>query len=416
MTRKISQTAAAGSDARVVVLGGGHAGAALVGLLRQGGHRGEIVLVGAETDPPYHRPPLSKRFACAQLEQAIRPREFYAEQSVTLHLGRRVVTLDRGARAVITDDGDRLGYDVAVLATGARPRPLPAPGRDLADVIGLRTLADARVLRDWVAQRRRLVIIGAGYVGLEVAAVAAAAGVDVTVLEREQRVLGRVASAELSAIMTAAHRASGVDIRVGAVVAELVGADGAVQGVRLESGEVLPAEGVLVGIGAIPRTELAEAAGLVCAGGVVVNEGARTSDPAVLAIGDVTNRPVDGVGRMRLESIPSATEQARQAAATILGATPPEAEIPWFWSDQLDHKLKIAGVVRPGRAVVLRGDPGEGRFALFHHEEGLVRAVETSNSPADFMAGRKLIASGARVELARLVDPAVPLRDVVRGR
>ncbi|GLL09471.1 ferredoxin reductase [Pseudonocardia halophobica] len=405
----------AGPDARVVVVGGGHAGAALVGLLRQGGHRGEIVLVGEEHDHPYHRPPLSKKFACAELEQVIRPREFYAEQGVTLRLGSPIVGLDPAARTVTSAGGDSLEYDVAVLATGARPRPLAVPGAGLAGVVGLRNLADARVLRSWVTEGRRLVIIGAGYVGLEVAAVAAAAGVPVTVLEREERVLNRVASAELSAIMAEAHGAHGVDIRVGALVAELVGSGGAVRGVRLESGETLSAEGVLVGIGAVPRTELAEAAGLECAGGVVVDEGARTSDPAVLAIGDVTVRPVDGVGRMRLESIPSATEQAKQAAAAILGTAPPEAEIPWFWSDQLDRKLKIVGVVRSGRAVVLRGDPTSGRFALFHHEHGLVRAVETSNSPADFMAGKKLITSGAVVEPRRLADPDVPLRDIVHA-
>ncbi|MEU7811937.1 FAD-dependent oxidoreductase [Pseudonocardia sp. NPDC049154] len=417
MTREFpyATTVPAGPDARVVVVGGGHAGAALVALLRQGGHRGEIVLIGDETDPPYQRPPLSKKFAGDEVEQAIRPPEFYAEQGVILRLGERVVALDPAARTVTTAAGETLRYDVAVLATGARPRALLAPGADLTGVVGLRTLADARVLRDWVAQRRRLVIVGAGYVGLEVAAVAAAAGVPVTVLEREERVLNRVASAELSAIMTSAHGAHGVDVRVGALVAELVSSGGAVTGVRLESGETLPAEGVLVGIGAVPRTELAEAAGLECAGGIVVDERARTSDPAMLAIGDVTSRPVDGVGQMRLESIPSATEQAKQAAATILGGAPPEAEIPWFWSDQMDHKLKIAGVVRPGRTVVLRGDPAAGRFALFHLEDGQVRAVETSNSPADFMAGKKLIAAGTFVEPALLADPGVPLRDVVRA-
>lgn len=406
-------TVAAGADARVVVVGGGHGGAALVALLRQGGHRGEIVLVGDELDHPYQRPPLSKKFASGELEQWLRPPEFYAEQGITLRLGERVATLDRESRTLVTDSGERIGYDVAVLATGSRPRPLPTAGAGLGGVGALRTLADARVVRKWLAETRRLVIVGAGYIGLEVAAVAAAAGVPVTVLEREERVLNRVASAELSAIMTAAHRAQGVDIRVGAQVAALSGVEGVVREVGLASGETLPADGVLVGIGALPCSELAEEAGLLCEGGIVVDDGARTNDPAVLAIGDVTSRPVDGVGRMRLESIPSATEQAKQAVSTILGTAPPEPEIPWFWSDQLDLKLKIAGVVRPGRKVVVRGDPATGRFGLFHLEDGRVRAVESSNSPADFMAGKKFIASGVRVEQGRLADPEVSLRDVV---
>ncbi|MCE3551198.1 FAD-dependent oxidoreductase [Pseudonocardia sp. RS11V-5] len=405
---------AAGPEARVVVVGAGHGGAALVALLRQGGHRGEIVLIGDEPEHPYQRPPLSKKFTSGELEQVIRPREFYAEQQVVLQLGERVTGLDAAAQKLTTTSGGTFGYDFLVLATGARPRPLPAPGANLDGVAALRTLADARVLRDWLAERRRLVIVGAGYIGLEVAAVATAAGVPVTVLEREERVLNRVASSELSAILTAAHGARGVDIRVDAQVCALAG-NGAVREVVLGSGGTLPADGVLVGIGAIPNTELAEAAGLACAGGIVVDETARTSDPAVLAIGDATVRPVAGVGRMRLESIPSATEQAKQAAATILGTPPPAPELPWFWSDQLDLKLKIAGVVLPGREVVLRGDPGIGRFALFHLERGQVRAVETANSPAEFMAGKKLIASGVLVDPVRLADPAVPLRDVSTG-
>jgi 3-phenylpropionate/trans-cinnamate dioxygenase ferredoxin reductase component len=402
------------SGARVVVVGGGHGGAALVALLRQGGHTGEIVLVGDEPDHPYQRPPLSKKFTSGELEQPIRPREFYAEQQVTVRCGERVTGLDPAARELTTDAGDTLGYDVLVLATGARPRPLPVPGADLAGVAALRTLADARTVRDWLSERRKLVIVGAGYIGLEVAAVAAAAGVPVTVLEREERVLNRVASVELSVIMTSAHGTHGVDIRVGAVVDGLVG-DGAVSAVALGSGETVPADGVLVGIGAIPNAELAEAAGLECAGGVVVDEAARTSDPAILAIGDVTVRPVDGVGRMRLESIPSATEQARQAVATILGTPPPAPELPWFWSDQLNLKLKIAGVVRPGRQVVLRGDAAAGRFGLFHLEEGRVRAVETANSPADFMAGKRLITAGTVVDPVRLADPAVSLKELAAG-
>lgn len=407
-------SAAVGVDVRVVVVGGGYGGAALVALLRQGGHRGEIVLLGDELDHPYHRPPLSKKFTGGELEQWLRPVEFYAEQKVSLRLGERVAAVDRGRRTVECESGETVAYDALVLATGSRPRPLPVAGADFPEVVSLRTLDHARELRKWVAEERRLVIVGAGYIGLEVAAVAVAGGSPVTVLEREQRVLGRVASEELSSIVHQAHRAHGVDIRTGVEVSELAGPDGTLDEVVLGSGERLLADGVLVGIGATPCLELALEAGLDCDGGLLVDGGARTSDPAVFGIGDVTSRAVPGVeGRMRLESIPSATEQAKQAVASILGRPAPEPEIPWFWSDQLNLKLKIAGVVRPGPRVVPRGDPGSGRFALFHLEDDRVTAVETSNSPAEFMAGKKFIATGVRVDPTRLADTAVALRDVV---
>ncbi len=407
-------TGAAGAAARVVVVGGGHGGAALVALLRQGGHRGEILLLSEELDYPYQRPPLSKKFADGELEHWIRPPEFYREQGIALRLGERVAAIDRDGRSVRCASGASYAYDILVLATGSRPRPLPIPGADLDGVTALRTLTDARALHKWLAEKRKLVIVGGGYIGLEVAAVAGAHGVDVTVLEREERVLARVASTQLSAILADAHRAHGITVVTGARVAALGGRDGRVREVVLDGGATLPAEAVLVGIGASPCDELAAAAGLVCDGGVVVEAAARTSDPAILAIGDMTRRPVPGEpGLLRLESIPSATDQAKQAAATILGTAAPRPEVPWFWSDQLDLKLKIAGVVRPGREVVQRGEPAAGGFALFHLQDGRLTAVESANSPAEFMAGKKYIASNARLDPAKLADPAVRLRDVL---
>ncbi|AEH09449.1 MULTISPECIES: NAD(P)/FAD-dependent oxidoreductase [Protofrankia] len=399
---------------RVVVVGGGHAGGTLVGLLRQAGFAGEIVLFGQETDLPYHRPPLSKKFIDGDLEHWLREPEFYQEQDISVRLGESVESVDPAARRVHTSGAQALDYDVLVLATGAEPRWLPTPGSDLAGVLTLRTLADARVLRKAVISGSRIAIIGGGYVGLEVAAVARANGVEVTVIEREERVLARVASTQLSEIMQAYHRERGTTIITGAQVVSLSGEDGRVRDVLLGDGTRVPCDIALVGIGAVPRDELAAAAGLVVDQGILVDDQAHTSDPAIFAIGDVTRRPLPGIdGLLRLESIPSAVEQAKQAAAAIVGAAPPHAEVPWFWSDQFDLKLKIAGVVSAPPGTVLRGDPASGRFALFHHTDGRVTAVESANAAGDFMAGKKLIAGGERVDPVRLADPAVPLRNAV---
>jgi len=399
---------------RVVVVGGGHAGATLAALLRQGRHRGEIVVIGDEVDLPYQRPPLSKKLVEGELEQWLRPAPFYAEQGITLRLGERVSWIDLAGRRVGTRDRDLCAYDVLVLATGAAPRALPVPGSDLGGVVTLRTLDDARTLRKHLTQDRRVVIIGGGYIGMEVAAAARASGIDVTIVEREHRVLARVASPELSGILASYHRERGTTIITGAEVRRLKGGAGQVRAVVLSDGTELPCDVVVVGVGAVPRDELAVAARLECARGIVVDDRGRTSDPAVFAIGDVTRRPVTGVdGLMRLESIQSVAEQARRASAVILGQEPPAAEVPWFWSDQFDMKLKIGGVVTAGREVVRRGDTSSGHFALFHHDNGVVAAVETANAPADFMAGKSLIASRRPIDPSRLADVGLPLRAAI---
>lgn len=404
----------ASDDRRVVIVGGGHAGGTLAGLLRQGGFIGEVILIGDEPDPPYHRPPLSKSFDEDGLEQWLRDFAFYEEQNIDLHLDEEVVSINRDPRRVVCASGRVVDYDVLVLATGAAPRSIPVPGSELEGVLGLRTLADARQLRAAVAQDGGVVVIGGGYVGLEVAATVRAQGGEATVVERESRILARVASTALSEILTEHHRRNGTSIRTGAQVTELAEKHGKVRGVVLSDGTEIPCGSVLVGIGAVPRERLAEDAGLACDGGIVVDSLARTSDPTILAIGDVTRRPLPGRSEpVRLESIPSAVEQAKQAAAGILGEREPAPEVPWFWSDQFDLKLKIAGV--PGRqaSAVCRGDTGSGKFALFHHEGGVVSCVESANAAAEFMMGRKLIAKGSRVDPARLEDPDTPLRNAV---
>ncbi|WP_254205135.1 FAD-dependent oxidoreductase [Nocardia alni] len=401
----------------VVIVGAGQAGATLAGLLRQQKFTGRVVLCGAESVPPYHRPPLSKKYDGEDYVQWLRPESFYADNDIELRLADPVVRIDRAARTASTRSGLDLAYDTLVLATGADPRALPIPGADLSGVMALRTLDDAARLRTAVLAGARLAIVGAGYVGLEVAAAARARGREVTVIEREDRILARVASPELSRILTDGHRARGTRILTGAAVEELLGDDGRVRGVRLADGRDIDCDTVIVGIGAVPQDGLARAAGLECVAGIVVDGAARTSDPHILAIGDVTHRLHDRLGALvRLESIPSATEQAAQAAAVITGAPIPPHEVPWFWSDQFDLKMKMAGVLTPGTEAVLRGDPGGGSCSLFHLDaDGVPRTVETINAAADFMAGRKFVGNRTPLNRAALADIGTPLREVARS-
>ncbi|WP_213575978.1 FAD-dependent oxidoreductase [Rhodococcus sp. USK13] len=399
----------------VVIVGAGHAGGTLAGMLRQQKFDGRIVLCGDETHPPYHRPPLSKKYADDGFVQWLKPEAFYADNAIETLLGDSVVGIDRDARTATTASGTVLEYTTLVLATGAAPRTLTLPGSDLEGVLSLRTLADATLLRDAVHTGSALAIIGGGYVGLEVAASARARGCDVTVIEREDRVLARVASPELSSVLTQFHRDRGTRIITGAEVREISGTDGRVEGVALGDGTEIPCDMVLVGVGAIPNDALARESGIECLAGIVVDGSARTSDPHVLAIGDVTYRLHDTLGKMvRLESIPSAVEQAKQAAAVIMGGPMPPHEVPWFWSDQFDLKMKMAGMVGPDTRAVLRGNPSESSFALFHlNTDGIPVAVETVNAAAEFMAGKKFIGNRTKIDPAALADPVISLREAV---
>jgi 3-phenylpropionate/trans-cinnamate dioxygenase ferredoxin reductase subunit len=407
-----------GRDTRIVVVGAGHAGGIFAALVRQAGFAGEVVVVGDEPDPPYHRPPLSKEFGGdGAIEKWLREPGFYADQDVTLRLDEAVSGIDRAAGTVTTTAGRSVAYDHLVLATGAAARRLTVPGADLDGVGVLRTLGDCRELRRRVGEGASLAVVGGGYVGLEVAAAARARGNRVVVVEREDRVLARVASPTLSAFAEGYHTARGTTVLTGCALNAFAGADGRLRAVVVRGGDgverEVAAEAAVVGVGAVPRDELARQAGLTCDNGVVVDDGARTDDPRILAIGDVTNRPLPGLdGRLRLESIPSAVEQARQAVATIMGMSPPEPEVPWFWSDQFELKIKIAGVLRGPYDTVRRGEADSGRFALYHHRDGLAVAVETVNSPADFMAGRRMLAAGKPVDPDRLADPSVSLREL----
>ncbi|RYF97645.1 MAG: ferredoxin reductase, partial [Caulobacteraceae bacterium] len=337
----------------------------------------------------------------------------YEENDCRLILGSTATALNRGARQVTLSNGATLDYDYLVLATGARARMLPIPGADLNGVLALRTAADAETLKSALGPGKRLAIVGGGYVGLEVAASARALGADAVILEREPRVLARVACEALSSFFTDYHRARGVSFELSAGVDAFEGVNGQVTGVRLSDGRVLPCDAVIVGIGAIPNDEMAQAAGLECVNGVVVDLEARTADPAIFAIGDVTHRPLPHYDRMfRLESVPNALEQAKQVACAIVGRAGPTPEVPWFWSDQYDLKLQIAGISFDADRILLRGDPATAKFAVFHLQGDIVRAVEAVNAPPEFMMGRKLIENRTRVNIDKLADATISMKEV----
>jgi 3-phenylpropionate/trans-cinnamate dioxygenase ferredoxin reductase subunit len=403
---------------RIIIAGAGHAGGSAAAFLRQYGWKGEIVLVGEEPLPPYQRPPLSKAWLKGEAKAenlALRPPHFYEKQAITLRLGTRVTGIDRAARQVRLGDGSTLDYTALILATGAHARPLTVPGHDLPGVLALRNAADADALQAALRPGQRLVIIGGGYIGLEVAASARALGADVTVIEREARVLARVAGPELSGFLAAAHAAHGVRIVCDAGVAEILAQDGRAAGVRLTDGAAIAADAVLVGVGALPNEVLAHAAGLPCHNGILVDMEARTEDAAIFAIGDCTCRPLPHYDhrRHRLESVPNAIEQAKQAAAAICGRPGPVPEIPWFWSDQYDLRLQMAGLAFDTAVSVVRGDPRAGSFCVFHLDvHDRVLALEAVNAPADFMAGRQLVAKGARIAPGALGDSGIDLKSL----
>ncbi len=414
----MQQQTAPGSS-RIAILGAGHAGAGAAAFLRQFGWAGDILLLGEEPVAPYHRPPLSKAWLKGEATAeslALRPPGFWAAQRIEFRPGTRAEVLDLAARRLHLADGTALAWDRLILATGARPRRLAIPGADLPNVMVLRSAADADRLKAALGPGRRLAVVGAGWIGLEVAASALALGATVTVLEAAPRVLSRVASPTLSAFVAEVHQARGVDLRLGAGVEAIeAGPDGSAAAVLLADGTRIPCDAVLVGVGAVPEDALARQAGFAApAGGIAVDARARTVAEGVHAIGDCTIRPLPGGATGRLESVPSATEQARQAAADLCGKPPPPSEVPWFWSDQYDLRLQAAGLPQGAAASVLRGDPAEGRFALFHLDPaGAVQAVEAVNAAPEFMAGKRLVGAGRPVRPERLADPGLALTEAL---
>jgi 3-phenylpropionate/trans-cinnamate dioxygenase ferredoxin reductase subunit len=407
------------SEPGVVIVGAGHAGGTAAAMLRQYGYEGAITIVGDEPIAPYQRPPLSKAWLKGEADAEalmLRPLSFYTEHGVELILGVRVTSLDRAAKAVGLADGKILAYDKLILATGSRARPLPVPGADLKGVLFLRSAADAEVLKAALGPGKRLVVVGGGYIGLEAAASGRVLGADVVVLEREDRILARVAGGVLPKFFQTYHEAKGVRFELEVTIEAFVGEGETLTGVRLADGRVFPCDEALVGIGNIPNDQLARQAGLESADGIVVDAAARTADPDIFAIGDVTHRPLPLYDRMfRLESVANALEQARQVAAVIVGRPEPPHEVTWNWSDQYDVKLQMAGIAFDADDLIVRGDPTAAKFAVFHLRGSVIRAVEAVNAPAEFMAGRQLIGSQKPVDRAKLADPAVSMKEVAAG-
>ncbi|MCA6285179.1 FAD-dependent oxidoreductase [Phenylobacterium sp.] len=403
-------------DAHVVIVGAGHAGGTLAALLRQYGHAGPVTLVGEEPIPPYQRPPLSKAWLKGEADAeslALKPLEFYAENRIDFRPSVRAERINRQRKVLALSDGTELAYDFLVLATGARPIRLPIPGADLEGILELRTAADAEALKGALGPGRTMAVVGGGYIGLEAAASARALGAEAVVLEREPRILARVAGEVLSSFFRTLHEGHGVRFLTGASVTGFRGEGGKVTGVELADGRVIACDLALVGVGAVPNQELAQDAGLAVNRGVVVDLEARTSDPSIFAIGDVTLRPMPIYGRdFRMESVPNALEQAKQAACAITGRPAPAGETPWQWSDQYDIKLQIAGYNFDSDQTLVRGDPASGRFAIFHLQGDKVQAVEAINSPPEFMMGRQLIGSRRPVDKQRLADPSISMKEV----
>ena len=400
-------------------MGGGQAAVQAIDTLRRKGFAGQIVLIGDEPWLPYQRPPLSKKYLAGALERErllLRPAQFYESHSIETRLGRRVEEIARTEQRLRLDDGSKIAYDALLIATGSRPRPLAAPGVELDGVHFLRTIADVERIRAGWASGRRLVIVGGGYIGLEVAAIARECGLEVTLLEMTDRVMSRVVCPQISAFYEAEHARHGVRILCNSRVRALAPVPGSsrVRAVLTDDGEEHAADSVVVGCGVLPADEIAIASGLACDNGLLVDEHCRTSDPVICAAGDCTNHPSPRYGRrLRLESVDNAFEQGASAALNMLGLETVHDKVPWFWSDQYDLKLIIIGLGQGYDTVVMRGDPANHVFSACYLRGGELIAVDTVNSPKDQMAARKLVAARARPNPDRLADATVPLRDTV---
>lgn len=411
------------SAAGIVVAGAGQAGFQLAASLREGGFKDPITLVGDETVLPYQRPPLSKAYLSGKTDKEglfLRPHGFFAEHAITHRPGLRAVAIDRAARRLQLSDGASLPFDHLVLATGARNRPLPAPGAALKGVRQLRGLADADALKATIGTARAIVVVGAGFIGLEFAAVAAARGLPVTVIEAAERPMARAISSEMGRFFRSAHEAMGVRFAFEATVTAILGRDGHAAGVALADGRELAADLVLVGIGVLPNRELAAEAGLPSEGGVEVDAFLSTPDAAISAIGDCARFPTPFAhgltpdGTVRIESVQNAIDQGRCLAARLTGKPAAYGALPWFWSDQGPHKLQIAGLSGPGDASVIRGS-GDA-FSVFRFREGCLSAVESVDRAGDHMIARRLLAAGMPLTPDQAADPGFDLKALALRR
>jgi len=406
-----------GEIKRVIIIGAGQAGGETAQRLRQGGFAGDIALIGEEPTPPYQRPPLSKAYLKGELDMdrlLLRPASVYAEENITLLSSLRAVWIDRANKKVRVEGGRELPYDALVLATGAKPRKLPLVGADLAGVHLFRTAADADALKPQFVSGAKLVVVGAGYIGLEAAAVARQLGLHVTVIETAVRPLARVTSPEVAGFFLDEHTRQGVQFVLGGQPAVIKGRE-RVTGVALADGTEIPADIVIAGIGVNPETALAQQCGLTVENGIVTDAACRTSDPAIFAIGDCAARPMAHFeNRMtRLESVHNAVEGAKIVAAVLTGGKPHNVEAPWFWSDQYDLKLQIAGLFQGYDHVVLRGVMADRSFAAFYYKGPKLIAVDAVNRPAEYLGAKLLIQTGRTVAPSELEDETRPMKELV---
>ena len=397
----------------IVIIGAGQAGIQAVESLRKEGFTGPITMVGDEAYPPYQRPPLSKAYLLGAFERArlfLKADNYYAEAGCELILNASAKAIHRAERIVELSDGRKLPYDKLLLTTGARVRKLRCPGADLPGVHYLKTIADVDGLQAVFQAGKRIAIVGGGYIGLEVAAVGAKRGLDVTVFEAMDRLMARAVSPVLSDFYAREHEKAGVKLKLNTGVEAFEG-NGRVERV-IAGGKSYDADIVLVGIGVVPCDELAVAAGLASTDGIVVDQNARTGDPHIWSAGDCTRHVGREGHEIRLECVQNAIDQAKHAALSMVDKHKTYSEVPWFWSDQYDLKLQIAGLARPTDTLVLRGDPASRKFAVFHLRDGAVAAVEAVNAAPEYMIGKKLVADGKKIAAQTLADTSIPMKQM----
>ena len=398
----------------VVIAGAGQAGFQLAFSLRSRGYDGPITLIGEESHIPYQRPPLSKAFLAGKQETrhlALRPATYYTSQQIDFLASETVASIDRSARQVELSSGTKVPYDTLALALGARVRPLPIPGAQLDGVCYLRSLEDAVEIRSRLQQARSVAVIGGGFIGLELAAVARSHGKDVTVIELQPRLMPRVVSPVISDYYAKLHSAQGVAVKLGAVPSQIAANNGKASAVVLSDGTHIPADLVIAGIGVLPNSALAQTAGLATENGIIVDEYLRTEDRCVYAIGDCAAHPNPFAGaRVRIESVQNAVDQADCVAAAICGQSRPYQEVPWFWTDQFDVKLQMAGLSTGYDRSVTRGDPEARKFSVFYFRQERLVAVDSINRAADHIAARKLLAAHSPLTPEQAADESIDLK------
>ncbi len=405
-----------GTNSGMVIVGAGLAGLSVAEALRADGYEGVVTLLGDETCGPYHRPPLSKAFLLGEMQEQqlhMRAPELLARKAITLRVSATVAAIERDAKSVTLADGSILHYDGLALCTGSRLRALPLPGADAQGVVGLRTLDHAKTIAAALETAQHVVVIGGGFIGLEVAAAARKKGKIVTVLEAADRLMARVVAPAVSSFYFDLHTSHGVNVVLSSMVSDLVVHAGHIAAVRTRDGREFPADLVVVGIGIVPNTEIALAAGLECHGGIVVDACSRTSDRSVVAAGDCTARRLDDGSWRRLESVQNAVEQAKSAAAALMGRERAFTAAPWFWSDQYDVKLQMAGLTAGFDQVVTRGEAANKKFSAFYYRGGQLIAVDSLNQPAEHMLARKLLAQAISPTAAQVSDAGFALNSLL---